>query len=62
MEEKCHHHASNRIKGDGVNYLCILMYQRIRANVWSNLVVRNLHMIETVSEHQESPLKLRPCS
>lgn len=62
MEEKCHHHASNQIKGDGVNYLCILMHQRIRANVWSNLVVRNLYMIETVSKHQGSLLKLRLCS
>lgn len=47
MEEKCHHHASNQIKGDGVNYLHILMYQRRRANVWSHLVVRNLYMRET---------------
>lgn len=62
MEKKCHHHASNQIKGDSVNYLRILMYQRIRAKVWSDLVVRNLYMTETVSEHQESLLKLRLCS
>ena len=62
MEKKCHHHASNQIKGDGVNDLRILMYQKIRAKVWSDLVVRNLYMTETVSEHQESLMKLRLCS